>query len=409
MRPADPLSPPSPFIPAAVTGVIALLPLLGLVAAKGLMPALILLGLLLIAAAGGLGLRQAVAAAPRGVWVPLAALSLWMGLSATWSITPGPSIAGAVSIAATLILGALVCALARSERLTLRAGVVMAAMVAFCALAAASELLPTGGVISLVYGALGLDANEYLAKTVNRAMSALVILLWPAMLVLEASGRARAAVVLPVLLAVPVFGFDSLSAKVALAGGLVALAVVRLGPAWVPKALAAVVVLGLAVWPVLAPALDRAVFSRPEVYAALPDTAQHRVEIWRFVSERIAEKPLLGWGMDTARAMPDGDVVYAGARKYLPLHPHNSVLQVALELGAVGLLLALAFVALGLRAWLAAPTAAPARAIAAGLMVAYLAVGFSAFGVWQHWWIALGFIAAGLTRAWSGASGKANR
>ena len=43
-----------------------------------------------------------------------------------------------------------------------------------------------------------------------------------------------------------------------------------------------------------------------------------------------------------------------------------------------------------------------AKAAAAATLVAYLMIGFSAFGMWQTWWIATGWIAAVLWRAVAG-------
>src|SRR6202034_4481699 len=62
----------------------------------------------------------------------------------------------------------------------------------------------------------------------------------------------------------------------------------------------------------------------------------HRIFIWRFTAERIAERPLLGWGMDAARDLPGGKPTVAslfpGAQipadaELLPLHPHDAVLE----------------------------------------------------------------------------------
>ena len=88
----------------------------------------------------------------------------------------------------------------------------------------------------------------------------------------------------------------------------------------------------------------------------LPTSALHRMLIWDFTAERIAERPLLGWGMEASRTVPGGRgqpeaaaldrmrVTDPGQRRWfaephvqiLPLHPHNGALQLWLELGAVG-------------------------------------------------------------------------
>jgi O-antigen ligase len=59
----------------------------------------------------------------------------------------------------------------------------------------------------------------------------------------------------------------------------------------------------------------------------------HRFYIWDFTGKRIAERPLLGWGLDSARAIPGGKELIRLDQERLPLHPHNAPLQVWLELG----------------------------------------------------------------------------
>src|SRR5205814_7090354 len=77
-------------------------------------------------------------------------------------------------------------------------------------------------------------------------------------------------------------------------------------------------------------------------------SAAHRLEIWGFVAERVRQRPVTGWGLDAARRLPGGTtpvVIHhcdetgrpngiALSHQPLPLHPHNAVLQVGLELPA---------------------------------------------------------------------------
>jgi len=151
----------------------------------------------------------------------------------------------------------------------------------------------------------------------------------------------------------------------------------------------------------------------PRDVAALPNSAAHRLLIWDFAAERIAEKPVLGWGMDSSRAIPGGtekpdpttlqsfgltsDASRSWFRKaqLMPLHPHNLALQVWMELGVVGavlMALLLAMVAWNL------PHAAGCGVFAAALVIAMLS-----YGAWQYWWVA-GLLLAAVTvsgsRSW---------
>jgi O-antigen ligase len=122
----------------------------------------------------------------------------------------------------------------------------------------------------------------------------------------------------------------------------------------------------------------------------------HRAVIWAFVAERIAEKPVLGWGMHASRDMPGGHSKITEIAEKIPLHPHNAPLQIWLELGAVG---ALAFAAL--LAWLARKTAGPPlrQAVSVATLVTAVMVASLSYGIWQGWWVATLWLLAALAAA----------
>lgn len=118
----------------------------------------------------------------------------------------------------------------------------------------------------------------------------------------------------------------------------------------------------------------------------------HRLYIWSFTTEKILDHPWLGWGMDAARSLdPEHQTVPWGA-KMMPLHPHNAALQIWLELGLAGAVLA---VGLMIHLFASLKRLAPGSAIllaTIGLIAAYAIYGGLAFGVWQSWWIALAWL-----------------
>lgn len=127
--------------------------------------------------------------------------------------------------------------------------------------------------------------------------------------------------------------------------------------------------------------------------AGLPDdgyfrSALHRLEIWRHAAARALEAPVAGHGVDASRVLPIRDETSRFApltNSLLPLHPHNAFLQIWLELGAVGALLAgLLLTRLLSRIAGLDPAAAPA---ALGYALTALALASSAYGVWQAWWM----------------------
>lgn len=125
--------------------------------------------------------------------------------------------------------------------------------------------------------------------------------------------------------------------------------------------------------------------------AGVYETIQRKVELswsmrmdyWRHAVDWTADHPIRGWGLDASRVFGPGIV----------LHPHDSALQVWLELGAVGVILAAAVF------WLASDRLRRERpdavaAAVAGTLSVYLLFGALNFGVWQDWWLGLAGLAA---------------
>jgi O-antigen ligase len=115
--------------------------------------------------------------------------------------------------------------------------------------------------------------------------------------------------------------------------------------------------------------------------------------IWKFTADRIAERPMFGWGYDSSRAIPGSTALLNTASPALPLHPHNGLLQWWLELGAVGAALGGALL-IGLLRAIGRIGRAPDRAAALGLYAGAMTVVNLSFGIWQGWWVATLFLSA---------------
>ena len=138
----------------------------------------------------------------------------------------------------------------------------------------------------------------------------------------------------------------------------------------------------------------------------LPNSATSRLLIWQFATQHIFEKPFLGWGMNTARQIPGSGEKYTlkvdtpnnkkivlFRESFMPLHPHNSSLQIWLELGAVGAIIVAVFGWIFIRKLEDDDT----DPVLFGVVISILAFNFISFGVWQSWWIATQFLCLGLT------------
>jgi O-antigen ligase len=257
------------------------------------------------------------------------------------------------------------------------------------------------------------DWTPFIGFGLKPAVSVLALLL-PLVLAVPQLPRILRGALLLAGLAVALW-LDGEAAKLAAAAGLaaavVALAVPRL-VAWVSAGVAALVFLA-------APLIFSAGLARAPDLSPLPFSAAHRVLIWDFATARIADRPVLGWGMEASRAIPGGTDTFeastldrfgltsatereAFARpssQRLPLHTHNAPLQLWLELGAVGAALAAGLVV----AVMLAAGGSGIAAAAVGSAVAGVATGQLSFGVWQPWWVAslllAAVVAAGLRAA----------
>lgn len=80
-----------------------------------------------------------------------------------------------------------------------------------------------------------------------------------------------------------------------------------------------------------------------ELASDLPTSLRSRLEIWEQAARRISEKPLTGWGFASARYIPNrGEISWIYPMEPMPIahmHPHNTVLQIWLEIGALGAVL----------------------------------------------------------------------
>jgi O-antigen ligase len=341
----------------------------------------------LVSAAGlcGAGLVLATnAPKARSMLVPaavlLGCLLLWGMVSALWSVDWMRALVMAARLAglfaAGLALAAAASCVKSPGRLTLwlLAGFVLGVAMTAADLAS--------------HGALGAPFTDRVYKTerLNQASVTFAILLLP---VTAALVRGRPAIY-PLLFATAtaamIFALAGTAAKAALIAGLPIGVLLYLARDRVAHAAAVVSVLVIITAPLT--------FARFERISALAETADafklsagHRLLIWSFAGDRIAERPLAGWGLDSARAIPGGKDLIRPTQSWMPLHPHNAALQLWLELGVPGavlfaLMIAYLWMALARAEWPRLYCAAAGASLAVALIAS-----FGAYGIWQEWWL----------------------
>ncbi|MBV8165542.1 MAG: O-antigen ligase family protein, partial [Alphaproteobacteria bacterium] len=305
---------------------------IGFLAPLGLAP------LLTVAALGlaAIAVRERrLPAPPLDLSIALTLLCVIALASVTWAVDPDQSLARALRLIAECVEGVLlldaVDRLEAAERRRVLIGLALGLGVT--ALLGFVDAALGRGLMRWIHGA------EAPPTVGNRGDTVLALMMWPALVGLaRRRGGAWVASAAWAVAALAIALGLAASAHLALAVASIVFAAAwwrGRGLARVAFVLAPALVLAMPVVPLVTPP------ERPLLpLTLLKPSAIHRLVIWQYTDQRIAEKPLLGWGMDAARAMPGHDVYRSlpdatgTERRYelMPLHPHNGALQVWVEL-----------------------------------------------------------------------------
>ena len=156
------------------------------------------------------------------------------------------------------------------------------------------------------------------------AFSVMVLMLWP--LISSAWHQIRGNTV-PAFLAVFMLTIagSHLASIVALILSTFVFFIVRLAGDRVVKLLTAITAIFILFVPLIAGNYDPEHLA--DHFSADEQSALHRLYIWEFTSDKILEKPILGWGLDASRSIPGAGLEVLPSGPVLSLHPHNAALQ----------------------------------------------------------------------------------
>jgi O-antigen ligase len=141
----------------------------------------------------------------------------------------------------------------------------------------------------------------------------------------------------------------------------------------------------------------------------------HRLYIWGFTSEKIKQNFPYGSGLGQSRNIQDGDTkildhpkislekwgnnsLLSGFQRMeiLPLHPHNFILQIWLELGLTGaivLALGLFYFARSLYQDSKHTVSLLPVLFKLGGFISFFTIASLSYSIWQSWWLAsIGFV-----------------
>lgn len=260
-----------------------------------------------------------------------------------------------------------------------------------------SELITRG----FIYHAWrGTEIHEFNVSMINRAVMVFVLLLLPTLALVQFANLSdRLKKLLSILLlsvtAILMLYTDSQSAHlVVLVSAIFWLGyplIKRLG--WL--GLSIPVIAGILVMPWLVQYLYN---SMAAAVADMPWMAQafaaNRLEIWDFIARKALESPFYGFGIEATRHIEHFDTPLLYADHDHVLHPHNAVLQIWMEFGALGGVALCGFITFVLRAITQLPDQNAKMCLA--VFMAVLGVSCTSYGLWQGWWIGLFTLIAAL-------------
>ena len=263
------------------------------------------------------------------------------------------------------------------------------------------EVALGGGLIQYIYEHTGQSYNRFILKNVNRGLCAFTLFIWPFLAACTERGMAKKGWLMALPAMIGIMILHSLSAKLGLITSIAAFWGLQRFPQTLPRLFVLLVAVFLLCFPYAYHLLETEVFSIPVVQQHLAASGIHRLHIWHVLLEQVAERPWLGWGIDTTRAMPlSVEQLQSINLQVPPLHPHNPSIEIILEEGVIGLILSTAGILVLIREWIRMPLSEPLyRATAGTLIVAYAFTGVASFGIWQHWWMA-SFCLAGVLWRW---------
>lgn len=328
----------------------------------------------------------------------------WAALTSLWADEQMAAFAGALKLGGLFLAGLYLVAAARGVephalaivRNGLRGGLALGAGLLLI------EITLNGPIYYALIN-VRLDTYANGAFWLNAANVLLILLAWPALMSVKPSTRLITTIVALAALMFYAISLRHFTAVVAIGlGGAVALAV------WaqsrkIAAFVAAGVIVGSLAFPItIGHFADE--YGTIDGQPSISNTVQHRYAIWSFVSDRIAEHPLIGWGMNASKTVPHAhDKIWIGNNEAyverLPLHPHNLSLQTWLELGLPGLILLIVAEGLIIHRILASAVHRTSVALALGQFTAALTFASLSYGLWQAWWIATLWIAASLSVA----------
>jgi len=395
---------------AVFGGAMFLIAPVGLFASKATVPLLIIAALAL--AFGRNFDRSLLKNIPQIPTAGLTLLLFWALLSSIWSVDPALSLKPILPLAALLAVGLVTVSNPIENQQLIQsllvAGLILAMALLAFETATGNWLTRTGNGLRWIDIYDGYSPGYNVDARLKNGIVILTLLFWPTAAILWRHNKRLITTSLFIVLLFLAFNYKSTTSMLALISGGMFVIAAHQSARYTARLLAVLFFIGILTTPVLTHTFLTSAEEQKIVADAksfdLPSSAVNRLFTWKFVGEKIGERPILGWGFNSSKNIPDGNDKYTlrdmsiGVEGkvlfkdfHLPLHPHNNPLQIWLELGGIGACIVALFG--GLLIWRTGEYSSRTGPWLFGLIVSILMFDLLSFGAWQNWWIAAQFLA----------------
>lgn len=128
----------------------------------------------------------------------------------------------------------------------------------------------------------------------------------------------------------------------------------------------------------------------------VPLSWDHRLRMWGYCWNVIADNPLIGAGFDASRSFDETYIAKDGREiTTVSLHPHNAGVQIWTETGLIGAVLASAVIASLIKPVQNFVQSRGHAGAVSGVIMATLIISSLTYGAWQFWWWGSVFFAVG--------------
>ena len=353
-------------------------------------------------------------------WNTIALFICLSTVSAIWSLTPANTLYKVLPLIAMGLLALIVVnfsmSLINDEIEALKKGIIFGGFLGFILLGlelTGEALISRFLITSFSVFSTNTYEMVHIKKTLNSGVTIASLFFWPWLFVVWA--KFKYYISIPILtgsVMVILLGAND-APFFAVTAGLLSSTIVVLNVKIGRAVLTILVLIGIFIAP-LAPKYlfsfadsDKGKFVAPSTFVTfdkgiipIPNAWYHRLTVWKVTSERIEQKPFLGYGYDTSRALykkgdeiryqrydKSGNLIVGIVSEPIPLHPHNVVLQIWLEMGIAGAIFLAALLFFLIKSVFGENLNKRDRFAGVGILVTIFIINLISYGAWQNWWL----------------------